>query len=136
MSWLLGSRYKQPAAPQDDGGHGAEGAGTPGQQQQGGPPGGSDKRSTMDAYRFDSGALERAAQAAKELERSGTKPFFSIRTFHHCQINDVWRRFESFYTFMTNLVYLQMLYTLFYKVICKFLFTNFVYSIYKLHILY
>jgi len=29
----------------------------------------------MEAYRFDSSALERAAAAAKELERSSTMPF-------------------------------------------------------------
>ena len=40
------------------------------------PPGGDDKdgkgmtKSQMDAYRFDSAALERAAAAAKELEKS------------------------------------------------------------------
>ena len=33
------------------------------------PPGGPDK-SKMDAYRFDSAALERAAEAARTLERS------------------------------------------------------------------
>ncbi|XP_069690200.1 ATPase family AAA domain-containing protein 3A homolog [Periplaneta americana] len=63
MSWLFGYRGNQPPSdvpqipiPPSEGGGG-----------------GSDDKSTktaMEAYRFDSSALERAAQAAKELERS------------------------------------------------------------------
>lgn len=34
------------------------------------------ERKAMEAYRFDSTALERAAQAARELERSRTYPKF------------------------------------------------------------
>ncbi|XP_077266283.1 ATPase family AAA domain containing bor isoform X1 [Temnothorax americanus] len=67
MSWLFGYRnsqpqdftqFVQPPPPAGDGGGG--GGGSP-------PKIGSQK---MEAYRFDSAALERAAAAAKELERS------------------------------------------------------------------
>ncbi|KAG5308461.1 ATAD3 protein, partial [Acromyrmex insinuator] len=71
MSWLFGYRssqpqdfthFVQPPPPAVDGGGGSGGSGGGGS-----PPriGGS-----MEAYRFDSSALERAAAAAKELERS------------------------------------------------------------------
>lgn len=68
MSWLLGDRYKQhpptQMPPGDPGGDGAApGGGTGGEPPKIGKG--------MDAYRFDSSALERAAAAAKELERSG-----------------------------------------------------------------
>ncbi|CAG0912610.1 unnamed protein product [Notodromas monacha] len=78
MSWLLGSRFK--ATPPAEGGDGGEGI--MGQPPAGsGSPGGGGgaaavaaaaaaKKSAMEAYTFDSGALERAAQAAKELEKS------------------------------------------------------------------
>lgn len=68
MSWLFGIKtqppqgdghFPPPPAPATSGGQNAEGA-----QSQGG------KNSQMEAYRFDSSALERAAQAAKELEKS------------------------------------------------------------------
>lgn len=64
MSWLFGYSTKPPQPPSDD------------------PPSDNDgaaaspinlsksERKAMEAYRFDSSALERAAQAAKELERS------------------------------------------------------------------
>lgn len=64
MSWLFGYSSKPPQPPSDD------------------PPadsGGSaaapvalskSEKKAMEAYRFDSSALERAAQAARELERS------------------------------------------------------------------
>ena len=66
MSWLFGGYNKEQggqippglAPPQGGGG----GAGD-------GPPGSGDK-SKMEAYRFDSAALERAAEAAKTLEKS------------------------------------------------------------------
>lgn len=51
--------YPPPPAPPTSGGQNAEGG-----QNQG------SKSSQMEAYRFDSSALERAAQAAKELEKS------------------------------------------------------------------
>ncbi|XP_023246703.1 ATPase family AAA domain-containing protein 3A homolog isoform X2 [Copidosoma floridanum] len=65
MSWLLGSYYKQP--PQEPPGGGVGGAGGGGG---GGGKGEPPKKSQMEAYRFDSTALERAAAAAKDLERS------------------------------------------------------------------
>ena len=68
MSWLFGmnqrpqdfSQYVPAAAGGDQDGAGDSGDG------KGQKPGGS-----MDAYRFDSSALERAAKAAKDLEKSG-----------------------------------------------------------------
>lgn len=64
MSWLFGYRGNQPPpeAPQ-----------IPIPPAEGGGSGGGDDKITkkaMEAYRFDSSALERAAQAAKDLERS------------------------------------------------------------------
>ena len=61
MSWLFGYRGNQPPP---------EGTQIPTPPSEGG--GGDDKstKKTMEAYRFDSSALERAAQAAKDLERS------------------------------------------------------------------
>jgi len=64
MSWLFGYRGNQP--PPD-------GTQIPTPPSEGGGGGGSDDKITkkaMEAYRFDSSALERAAQAAKDLERS------------------------------------------------------------------
>lgn len=70
MSWLLGNRYTQsqdfsqfiqpPASGGGDGGGSNDG-----------PPSKNPTKSQMDAYRFDSSALERAAAAAKDLEKSG-----------------------------------------------------------------
>lgn len=70
MSWLLGSRFNQQQQPQNfsqlinpppaSGGGGDDD----------GPKDGKNQRSSME-YRFDSSALERAAAAAKELEKSG-----------------------------------------------------------------
>lgn len=68
MSWLFGYRNAQP--PQDFSQY------TQPPISGGGGGGGGDEppktltKSQMDAYRFDSSALERAAAAAKELERS------------------------------------------------------------------
>ncbi|XP_051163159.1 ATPase family AAA domain-containing protein 3A homolog [Leptopilina boulardi] len=69
MSWLLGNRYTQsqdfsqfiqpPASGGGDGGGSNDG-----------PPSKNPTKSQMDAYRFDSSALERAAAAAKDLEKS------------------------------------------------------------------
>jgi len=64
MSWLFGYRGNQPPP---------EGTQIPTPPSEGGGGGGSDDKITkkaMEAYRFDSSALERAAQAAKDLERS------------------------------------------------------------------
>jgi len=69
MSWLFGVKK----GPPSDVDLSAFQLPTPG-------GGGSDDKSkdsqgqkTMEAYRFDSAALERAAQAAKELEKSRTE---------------------------------------------------------------
>ncbi|XP_011310539.1 ATPase family AAA domain-containing protein 3 [Fopius arisanus] len=71
MSWLLGSRYQQQsqdfsqyAQPPASGP--GDGAGDPGDRG----PSKNVGKPQMDAYRFDSSALERAAAAAKELEKS------------------------------------------------------------------
>lgn len=65
MSWLFG--YKKPVIPEiplaGDGGSGGDGAGPSGNDSKG--PGGRES-----VYKFDSTALERAAKAAKDLERS------------------------------------------------------------------
>lgn len=64
MSWLFGYSTKPPQPPTDDplGNNGGAAA----------PPVNLTKaeKKAMEAYRFDSSALERAAQAAKELEQS------------------------------------------------------------------
>ena len=72
MSWLLGSQYRQQQPPPPDFGQvppaaGGAGAGAGGNSGSDDPP-----KTKMDAYRFDSSALERAAKAAKDLEKSGT----------------------------------------------------------------
>lgn len=63
MSWLFGYSTKPPQPPTDE---------PPAESS--GPPASAGltkaEKRTMEAYRFDSSALERAAQAAKELERS------------------------------------------------------------------
>ncbi|KAL7301164.1 hypothetical protein TKK_0006135 [Trichogramma kaykai] len=77
MSWLLGSSWRQQQQPpasaadlsQFQTPSAAGGAGAGGSSGQGGGPPKMTK-SQMEAYRFDSSALERAAAAAKELERS------------------------------------------------------------------
>lgn len=85
MSWLFGYRnsqpqdftqFVQPPPPAGDGG----GGGGSGSSGSGGGVRGGSGGSQMEAYRFDSSALERAAAAAKELERSSTMPF--SRRFH------------------------------------------------------
>lgn len=63
MSWLFGIKSQQP--PQTAGG---EGDGDQNQPAQ--PALSKSERRAMEAYRFDSSALERAAEAAKTLERS------------------------------------------------------------------
>ena len=70
MSWLFGVGGKPPPEiPQLP-------VGLPPGGSEGGGSGGSDKpgdnkgKSRSDAYSFDSAALERAAKAAKELEKS------------------------------------------------------------------
>lgn len=76
MSWLFGYRGNQPPP---------EGTQIPIPPSEGGGGGGSDdknKKKAMEAYRFDSSALERAAQAAKDLERSSK--YICITTRLHC----------------------------------------------------
>lgn len=78
MSWLFGLR-KDPIPDFSAMGNQINlGSGSPGGEGQ--PPsssggsnsnsGGSGDKKSMDAYRFDSSALERAAKAARELELS------------------------------------------------------------------
>ncbi|XP_057318403.1 ATPase family AAA domain-containing protein 3A homolog [Microplitis mediator] len=67
MSWLLGS-YRNQQQPQDFSQYAAAGSGAGAGAGGDEPP--KKSGSGMDAYRFDSSALERAAQAAKELEKS------------------------------------------------------------------
>jgi ATPase family AAA domain-containing protein 3A/B len=72
MSWLFGLR-KDPSStgsvppPAESGVDDNSNTGQPQNQQPRGNVGGA---RASDAYRFDSSALERAAQAAKELEKS------------------------------------------------------------------
>lgn len=64
MSWLFGIKNQTPpqAGGSDDGGN---------EPNQPAPaPLSKSERKAMEAYRFDSSALERAAEAAKTLERS------------------------------------------------------------------
>lgn len=64
MSWLFGYSTKPPQPPSDDvPGDSGNSAAPPVQLTK------SEKKA-MEAYRFDSSALERAAQAARELEKS------------------------------------------------------------------
>ena len=70
MSWLFGVKQNPsdtdipqiPVAPPSSGG----GGGNDGDDKSG-----QGQNTKMDAYRFDSAALERAAKAARELEKSG-----------------------------------------------------------------
>lgn len=94
MSWLFGIKSNPPQSPdfsdlipQTQGGGGAGGGGGGGKE----PPkdGRVGKEST---YRFDSAALERAAEAAKNLERSphagqvGMSFCFLFRSFKTLQM--------------------------------------------------
>lgn len=63
MSWLFG--IKNQAPPQTGGGDDGSEPNQPAQT-----PLSKSERKAMEAYRFDSSALERAAEAAKTLERS------------------------------------------------------------------
>lgn len=64
MSWLFG--IKNQAPPQAAGGDEDDGN----SNQPTSAPLSKSERKAMEAYRFDSSALERAAEAAKILERS------------------------------------------------------------------
>lgn len=71
MSWLFGYKSQVPQQPdgQSGGGGGDSQPPTPGQMS-GDQNLSKAERKAMEAYRFDSSALERAAEAAKTLERS------------------------------------------------------------------
>lgn len=69
MSWLFGYKTPQPQPQMAEGQMGAEGVPSAGQQSSD-PQLTKAERKAMEAYRFDSSALERAAEAAKTLERS------------------------------------------------------------------
>lgn len=75
MSWLFGIRRDTPAVPM-------EGLPPPSGSDNTGGDSGDDKRKvkSMEPYSFDSSALERAAQAARELERS-SKCFIQVFGF-------------------------------------------------------
>lgn len=62
MSWLFGIKSQTPPAVGGDDGNNPN--------QPAPAPLTSSERKAMEAYRFDSSALERAAEAAKTLERS------------------------------------------------------------------
>lgn len=72
MSWLFGYGSKTPQPPPDlSGGLPPDGQAPPGAGGGGEPPNLTKaEKKAMEAYRFDSSALERAAQAARELEKS------------------------------------------------------------------
>lgn len=70
MSWLFGYKSQVPQTGAAPGGDGGGGAPTSAGQASGDQGLTSAERKAMEAYRFDSSALERAAEAAKTLERS------------------------------------------------------------------
>lgn len=73
MSWLFGYNRNNPSDLSNFGLQVPPGTGGGGGSDQGGqnpPEMTSSQRRAMEAYRFDSSALERAAAAAKELEKS------------------------------------------------------------------
>lgn len=72
MSWLFGIKNQTP--PQAAGG--GEDDGNPNQPAP--TPLSKSERKAMEAYRFDSSALERAAEAAKTLERSSEFQFRNV----------------------------------------------------------
>ena len=80
MSWIFGYRRPDPP-PQDFSQFIPQPAPGDGGSGDAPPPGKTLSKSQMEAYRFDSSALERAAQAAKTLERSGTIEFFLSSIF-------------------------------------------------------
>lgn len=79
MSWLFGMNKNQ-TPPQMSGGDG----GGDGSDQPASAPLSKSERKAMEAYRFDSSALERAAEAAKTLERSSKQKcitYFTLDPF-------------------------------------------------------
>lgn len=77
MSWLFGMNQRPQDFSQFVPPAGAAGGG--GQDGSGGDGDGKGRSGAMDAYRFDSAALERAAKAAKDLEAS-CRCTFTIHT--------------------------------------------------------
>lgn len=75
MSWLFGIKNQTPSQATG----GGEDDGNPNQPA----PAALSKseRKAMEAYRFDSSALERAAEAAKILERSSMFPIRNVLIF-------------------------------------------------------
>lgn len=69
MSWLFGVK-KQPVPENFSDPNAAAGSGVGAGQASGDPQLSKAEKKAMEAYRFDSSALERAAQAAKTLENS------------------------------------------------------------------
>ena len=63
MSWIFGYSRPQQPPPDEPPANGGESAAPPVALTKA-------EKKAMEAYRFDSSALERAAQAARELERS------------------------------------------------------------------
>ena len=76
MSWLFGLRNDPNSLPPSlPTGTGSNSDGSDQQpNDNSGQPSGT--RNVSEAYRFDSSALERAAQAAKDLEKSSNELFF------------------------------------------------------------
>lgn len=75
MSWLLGRNRQQPMQEPAAAGGGADPEGTTAGEKSGDAQLSRAERKAMEAYRFDSSALERAADAAKTLERSSKRKF-------------------------------------------------------------
>lgn len=72
MSWLLGRN--RPQQPQDlESADGGNPDGKTAGERAGDPHLSKAERKAMEAYRFDSSALERAAEAARTLEKSSKK---------------------------------------------------------------
>lgn len=67
MSWLFGIKQEPTNIPSSSSPPGSTGDNS---GNNGAQPKEAAQKTTSDAYRFDSSALERAAQAAKELEHS------------------------------------------------------------------
>ena len=72
MSWFFGSKIPQQPVFPDFPPPAGSGGGQDGGNDGGGsdPPNKNKGRAAESSYRFDSAALERAAQAARELEKS------------------------------------------------------------------
>lgn len=80
MSWIFGYKSQTPQPPPDGMGGDNNQPGTAGAATGDQNLSKAEKRA-MEAYRFDSSALERAAEAAKTLERSSKFYLFYLK-FH------------------------------------------------------